>query len=159
MKKINIEYTAKIENYYEAEEYFRKSKKLRYKVDKLMEILLIILGIIMCFMQYYILGSLFLVIGIIFITNLSSRFITFLYYSIYIKKKGLEKLVLSDENLIYELKNIKSELSWEIYINFIEIPSSILLLYNKSRYAVIPKSSFENEELDSFIKFLNNKYC
>ena len=66
--QITIKYTSKIENYYEAEKYFRKKKKM-YKIDKISEILVIIFGIYMIFMKNYILGGIFIIFGIIFFTG------------------------------------------------------------------------------------------
>lgn len=158
MEEIHIEYKAVLKNYYEAGKYSEKNKKLRYKIEKLMEILIIICGIIFCFMKNFILGGLFLISGTVFITGTANKFVIFLYYNLYIKKRGLEKLTISEDKLIYEIKNIKSELKWEMYKGFAETPLSILLFYNKSQYAVIPKNAFEGCTLDEFLNLLKRKF-
>lgn len=158
MKEIYIEYRADLKNYYEAGRYFEKRKRLRYKIEKLIEMLIIIFGVILCSMKKFTLGILFLISGIAFITGLINKSVIFLYYNLYIKKRGLEKLTILEDKLIYEVKNIKSELKWEMYMGFIETPLTILLPYNNSQYSVIPKNAFDNQTLEEFLKLLNRKF-
>ena len=89
--EITIKYKGKLENYYEAEKYFRKKKKM-YKIDKISEILVIIFGIYMIFMKNYILGGIFIIFGIIFFTGLSEKFVTKIYFTKYLKKKRIARI-------------------------------------------------------------------
>lgn len=156
--QITIKYTSKIENYYEAEKYFRKKKKTA-KIDKILEILVIIFGIYMIFMKNYILGGIFVIFGIIFFTGLSEKFVTKIYFTKYLKKRGLQELVFSDEKIIYTVKDIKSEMKWDFYKGFMETPNTILLLYNEGKhYAVLPKESFTGNSLEEFRELLKQKF-
>ena len=156
--KITIKYTSKLENYHEAEKYFRKKKKTA-KIDKIFEILLIVLGIYMISMKNYILGGIFIIFGVIFFTGLSERLVTKIYFTKYLKKRGLQELVFSDEKIIYTVKGIKSEMKWDFYKGFMETPNTILLLYNEGKhYAVLPKESFTRNSLEEFQKLLEQKF-
>ena len=156
--QITIKYTSKLENYYEAEKYFRKKKKTA-KIDKILEILVIIFGIYMIFMKNYILGGIFVIFGIIFFTGLSEKFVTKIYFTKYLKKRGLQELVFSDEKIIYTVKDVKSEMKWDFYKGFMETPNTILLFYNEGKhYAVLPKESFTGNSLEEFRELLKQKY-
>ena len=156
--QISIKYTGKLEDYYEAEKYFRKKKKT-YKIDKIFEILLIILGIYMIFMKNHILGGIFIILGTIFFTGLSEKFVTKIYFTKYIKKRGFQELIFSDEKIIYALNDIKSEMKWDFYNGYIETPNTFLLLYHERKhYSVLPKESFSGNSLEEFRKLLKQKF-
>ena len=60
--------------------------------------------------------------------------------------------------IIASLKDIKSDIDWNYYKDFIETPNTVLLLYGKKQYSVIPKKAFDNTELGNFILLLKNKF-
>ena len=166
MNEIAIEYIAELKNYIEAEKYFQKSKKEKYIFDKVMETLLVMIGIFVIIsgitlkepIMSYVYGIFFVVIGILFLSGISMNAFSWLYFKLYINRKGVQKLRISDEKIRYEIKDIKTEIGWNYYKNFLETPETILLLYGKRHYAVVPKKVFQGKDLEYFISLLNQKF-
>ena len=158
MEEIHIEYLAKTENYFEAAKYFARSKKKRNIFERIMEIVLILIGIFQIVTGNFLLGIIFIVAGIIFFLGFLEKFVTYLHFKIYISKLGLQKLTISRDKINYMTKDIKSEIEWSYYKGFIETPGTVLLLYGKKYYSVIPKNAFSSEELKKFIQLISEKF-
>jgi hypothetical protein len=158
MEEIHIEYRAKLENYFEAAKYFARIKKKRNIFDRIMEIVLILIGIFQIVMGNFLLGIIFIVAGIIFFLGFLEKSVTYLHFKIYISKLGIQKLTISQDKINYMRKDIKSEIEWNYYKGFIETPNTVLLLYGKKYYSVIPKDAFTNEELKRFIGLVSEKF-
>jgi len=166
MNEIAIEYTAELKNYIEAEKYFQKSKKKKYIFDKVMEIVLILTGIFVIISGITlkepiisnVYGIFFVVIGILFLSGISTKAFSWLYFKLHISKRGVRKLKISDGKIRYEIKDMNSEIGWSYYKNFLETPKTILLLYGKRHYAVVPKKVFQGKDLEYFISLLNQKF-
>ena len=158
MEEIQIEYTADIKNYFEAAEYFKKSKMKTNILDRIMEIFLILIGIFMFIIGNFLLGTVFIVFGILFILRSPEKAVTYVYFKIYIAKKGIQKLFISRDIIKYQAKDVSSDIDWNYYKGFIETPNTVLLLYGKRYYSVIPKDAFSNIELENFILTLREKF-
>ena len=165
MNEIAIEYTAELKNYIEAEKYFQKSKKKKYIFDKAMEIVFTLMGIFMIASGLFfkevlsILGGIISVlICVIFLSGISTIAFSWLYFKLHISRRGVQKLQISDEKIRYEIKDMNSEIGWSYYKNFLETPETILLLYSKRHYAVVPKKVFQGKDLEHLISLLNKKF-
>ena len=158
MEEIKIEYYADIKNYFEAAKYFTKSKIKRNVFDKIMEIFVLLIGVFMLTIGNFLLGIIFLVFGIIFMLNIFEKIVTYMYFKMYTAKIGCQKLLISEEKIRYEQKSINSDIDWNYYKGFIETPNTILLLYGKKYYSVIPKNAFGADELEKFILLLCEKF-
>ncbi len=163
MEKIEIEYYADIKNYFEAAKYFTKSKIKRNIFDKIMEIFVLLIGGFMLITGKFLIGIIFLIFGLLFILGILEKAVTYMYFKMYIAKIGCQKLFISEDKIKYERKDINSDIDWNYYKGFMETPGTILLLYGKKYYSVIPKDAFSGNELENFIsllceKFPENKY-
>ncbi len=163
MEKIEIEYYADIKNYFEAAKYFTKSKIKRNIFDKIMEIFVLLIGGFMLITGKFLIGIIFLIFGLLFMLGILEKAVTYMYFKMYIAKIGCQKLLISEDKIKYERKDINSDIDWNYYKGFMETPSTILLLYGKKYYSVIPKDAFSGNELENFIlllceKFPENKY-
>ena len=158
MEEIYVEYQADIKNYFEAAEYYRKNKMKKNIFDRIMEIFVVLIGIYMLTIGNFILGIIFVVFGVLLLLRILEKAVTYLYFKMYIAKRGTQKLFISNEKMRYVLKDIKSDVDWNYYKDFIETPNTVLLLYGKKQYSVIPKKAFDNTELGNFILLLKNKF-
>ena len=155
MEKIYLEYHADIKNYFEAAKYFTIRKIKRNIFDKIMEIFLLLIGIFMLAAGNYTLGIIFTVFSILFILKIMEKAVTYLYFKMYISKLGTQKLIISREKIRYERRDIRSDIDWNYYKGFIETPKTVMLLYGKKRYSLIPKNAFAEGELEVFISWLH----
>ena len=154
MEEIYLEYRADIKNYFEAAKYFMKSKIKRNIFDRIMEIVVLLIGIFMFTTGNFILGVIFVIFSLLFILRIFEKGVTYLYFKIYISKMGIQKLFISHDKMRYEREDISSEIGWSYYKGFIETPNTVLLLYGKRNYSVIPKAAFSEGELEKFISLL-----
>ena len=158
MEEIKIEYYADIKNYYEAAKYYTKSKIKRNIFDRIMETAVILIGIFLLIIGNFLTGIIFLIFGILFMLRILEKAVTYLYFKMYIAKLGCQRLFISDGKIRYERKDINSDIDWSYYKGFMETPNTVLLLYGKRHYSVIPKSSFGDTGLEDFIFLLNKKF-
>ena len=158
MEEIKIEYYADIKNYFEAAKYYAKSKIKRNIFDKIMEVFVLLIGVFMLTIGNFLLGIIFLIFGIIFILKIFEKTMIYLYFKMYTAKIGCQKLFISADKIRYEQKDINSDIDWNYYKGFIETPNTILLLYGKKYYSVIPKDAFSSNELEKFILLLCEKF-
>ena len=154
MEEIKIEYYADIKNYFEAAKYYTKSKIKRNIFDKIMEIFVLLIGIFMFTIGDFILGMIFVIFSLLFILRIFEKGVTYLYFKIYISKMGIQKLFISHDKMRYKREDISSEIEWSYYKGFIETPNTVLLLYGKRYYSVIPKAAFSEGELKKFLLLL-----
>ena len=154
MEEIYLEYHADMKNYFEAAKYFTKSKIKRNIFDRIMEIVVLLIGIFMFTIGDFILGMIFVIFSLLFILRIFEKGVTYLYFKIYISKMGIQKLFISHDKMRYKREDISSEIEWSYYKGFIETPNTVLLLYGKRYYSVIPKAAFSEGELKKFISLL-----
>lgn len=65
-------------------------------------------------------------------------------------------LTFSHENIRFKTASVDSTLQWTLYERVIETPTLFLLIYGKKLYTLIPKRSFNsNEVMDMFRALLN----
>ena len=155
---ISAEYTAKLEEYYEAERSFRKVRKMA-KFDKIAEILIIIIGIFTISTKNYVLGVTELFFGVFFLSGLGGKLVTFINFKRLISDRGEQKIIFSEEKITYYIKAAKSELEWNYYEDYMETENTILLIFDKKRhYGVIPKRVFSKEDLEKLLELLERKF-
>ena len=154
MEEIYLEYHADMKNYFEAAKYFTKSKIKRNIFDRIMEIVVLLIGIFMFTTGNFILGVIFVIFSLLFILRIFEKGVTYLYFKIYISKMGIQKLFISHDKMRYKREDISSEIEWSYYKGFIETPNTVLLLYGKRYYSVIPKAAFSEGELKKFLLLL-----
>ena len=158
MEKIEIEYYADIKNYFEAAKYFTKSKIKRNIFDKIMEIFVLLIGGFMLITGKFLIGIIFLIFGLLFMLGILEKAVTYMYFKMYTAKIGCQKLFISEDKIKYKRKDINSDIDWNYYKGFMETPGTILLLYGKKYYSVIPKDAFSGNELEKFILLLCEKF-
>ena len=158
MREIQIEYNAEVKNYFEAAKYFAKSRRKRNIFDKIMVVFIILAGIIQFPTGNFILGIILTAGGILLSLGVVEKIVTYIYFKLYVSKIGKQKLFISENKIKYEIKNINSEIEWSYYQDFIETPNTIMLLYRKKYYSVLPKNAFSKEDLKKFIILIHEKF-
>ncbi len=166
MNGIEIEYVPSLKNHMEAYETYESSTTIR-KVEKIIAITLIIFGAMFVAYSFYI--NLFfklrmiliLIMFFIILDVLDLLDIAKLIYKIRFKQnpkfKNKQKIKFTEEKIFYETNKIKSELEWTFYKKFLESKNTLILIFGKRQYSVIPKSAFREEEVIILKNFIQNK--
>ena len=166
MESVNIEYLPKLNDYLEAYSLYESKTPLK-KVDKIVAVSLIIIGIIFLSIIiaydpkiiYIICGMAFIITGILeFFGKIDPGKIIVKYqFKKSDKLKHLQKIKFNDVGLEYETQGINSRIEWSIYKKYYEGENIFILIYGKRQYSVIPKYPFKKDDLNNFRNLLEEK--
>ena len=166
MNNIDVKYTPSLKDHIEAYTAYEKNFSRR-KIDKIVAIVLIAEGLYLSVSSIYlkqftsisIFAILFILFGILEIAGFLDigKLVCMIRFKTNPKFKGLQKIKFSENGLHYETIGIKSDIEWNFYKNFLESENTIILIFGKRQYSVIPKSIFKKDELNSLIKHIKDK--
>jgi hypothetical protein len=168
MDSIYLEYIPELKYFQEAYSFY-DSKSTRRKLDKVVAVFMMILGIGLLFIikrhgtniLYLVLAVLFIVIGFIDFFRIVDpvKVVVSARFAKDHKSKQLQKLTFTDKGIEYETNDIKSDIGWNYYHNYYESVSIFMLIYGSKlfEYSVIPKDKFDPETLVTFRKLLDEK--
>jgi len=144
--------------------HFKKLYPIKSMLLLLFGVLLVIIGLLLCFLDNHLeksilLGVLYTILGIITICY---------YYWMYktMGKRMFKKMPdfsneyhydFSNEGINIKSKTIDSDVKWDYYKSAL-ISNDIILLYaNKFKFNLFPKRFFSNEQYDSLINTIKSK--
>ncbi len=167
MKEIEVEYMATLKHHLEAYSTYEKTT-IFHKVDKFVAILLMLFGLLLSIYAFYIhlpnkfiiYSFLFILIGLLDI--IGSLAIEKLIYVIRFKMtnkfKYPQKVRFSDAGMYYETKDIQSNIEWNFYNDFLESENTLMLIFGKKQFSIIPKASFNDKDYMILKNFLVEKF-
>ena len=144
--------------------HFKKLYPIKSMLLLLFGVLLVIIGLLLCFLDNHLeksilLGVLYTILGIITICY---------YYWMYktMGKRMFKKMPdfsneyhydFSNEGINIKSKTIDSDVKWDYYKSAL-ISNDIILLYpNKLRFNLFPKQNFSQEQYDWLISIIKSK--
>ena len=167
MKEITIKYVPSLRDHTEAYSCYDKSVT-QTKFDKAVALALTLIGAALgansfwtgTFDIYSILSIIFIAFGTAKLSGLLDfgKLADTVRFKTNPKFRETHTVVFTEEGMSFEMKGIKSDIDWSFYENFMESENTILLVYGKGQYSVIPKSAFKQDDLDSLKKILSNTF-
>ncbi|MDP8078888.1 YcxB family protein [Phocoenobacter skyensis] len=167
MKEIEITYLPKIKDYLDAYTTYEQ-QTLGYKIDKVVAVSLILFGFLLAIYTFYfhltnefiMYSVLFVLIGILDFIGIFDlgKFVYLMRLKMTSKFNCQQKIIFSETGIYYEMLNIKSQLEWTFYTDFLENETTLILIYGKRQYSVIPKSSFKDNDFIVLKDFLLKKF-
>jgi hypothetical protein len=166
METIDIEYFPKVDEHLEAYSLYESKTTLK-KVDKIVSILLISIGVMLSSLSiiihsrttmYTFGGMAFIIVGVLDFLDFMDfgRIITKFRLKNNEKFKHLQKVKFSNEGIEYETEGINSRIEWSFYKKYFEGENIFILIYGKRQYSVIPKYPFK-DSLNTLKKLLEEK--
>lgn len=166
MKEIWIEYMPSLKNHIEAYARYEKSTARR-RIDIMISMVLMLLGVTLCFYSivvkrfdlYFIFAIAFIVVGagkLFGFIDLGKTALA-IEFKTSNKLKGARRICFSENGIAFEMKGLKSDIEWSFYHDCMESENTILLVYGKGQYSVIPKAAFGDDDLKHFRELLKNK--
>jgi hypothetical protein len=165
MKKITVEYTPQFNDHIEAYRKYEKSTALR-KTDIIAAAVSTACGLFFLVYTFYagkievytILAIIFLLYGINELTGALSiaKFLFGIRLKMDPRFRDMIKITFSDKGINYKTPSIDSDIKWDFYKKLVESDNTLILVYGKRQYSVIPKSVFSKKDLGSVIDLLSS---
>jgi hypothetical protein len=143
MTEMVIEYDNCLSDHLEAERVFYRST-LWWKADKIVAVLLVVLGILCFLTQYREWAPIFFVLAVLEWFNLLTLrpLVIRHWYKHNPKFRERYRLTFSDGGIHFQTESIDSHVAWSHYSRILESSSIVLLVWGTRMYSVIPVRVF-----------------
>jgi hypothetical protein len=145
MSEMVIEYDNRLGDHLEAERVFHRST-LWWKADKVVAVLLVVLGILSFLTQYREWAPIFFVLAVLEWFNLLTLrpLVIRHWYKHNPKFRERYRLTFSDDGIHFQTESIDSHVAWSHYSRILESDSVVLLVWGTRMYSVIPVRVFSS---------------
>ncbi len=145
----NINFFLQWEEYFAAQEFFRRSRQ-SFLPDWGVGALLFLLGLVLLFVSGLdIPAAAALVIGLVIIFGgpLVRRWVSQRKWQREPLYQTEHEIAFSDEGVYFRMGRIESNLDWKYYQRLLESPDGLLLIYGEDSFNLLPKRAFSSEKL------------
>jgi hypothetical protein len=158
--EISINYQMTKEEYLEGYDEYLKTT-WHYWIDMFISVLILIYGIYLLFLgtPIFIFGLVIIIISLAtFIKQFRiSRLIIGNQFSRSLKAKTQQYIEFKENGLTYKIENVISEIKWDYYGRVLFTKNTIVLIYDKRGFSVIPIRAFKENDYQIIKEFLENR--
>ncbi len=148
-----IDFFLKWEEYFAAQEFFRRSRG-GLSSESVFGLSLFLLGLLLVFIEgagWVAICAIVLGLVVIFSAPLVRRLTSKIHWDREPLFQTRHRVAASDEGVYFQMGEIESNLDWRYYQRLLESPTGFLLVYGGDSFNYLPKSAFaDDEQIDRF---------